>query len=512
MTAPQTDRRYEREKDDRERERRERNEGYARAKEQIAQLEAELAEFQATSRELEREMELELEEAEQRQKGLEKKVNSLTADVSEWKQKYLDLQKESSNTQATLSKQVSTLQDTLKQANNRLREIEMANDDMERHERITKTSLHDLEQKYYSSLETIALLESEVANKDQYQVDLQRAKDELRETSEELSVAQCRIDQLESKLKDLSSQSQHSSPPSTTTRAGQRVPSYRVASASSAVSNVTVSASSPSSSTSPSLSSSTSKYGNLASGASVSRMTSSKSLRKIHGMLDQMRSLESRVASFKSSLPKSSRPGTPTMSPASSINNSSPSTGASTPSPSPATAPSSSNGVPGSAPGSGFAHHTLRRSPSVFDRNGFHSTSKTSLRPSASRRNLSISGTSFPEVIRERQSSSELRTPSGQLPKRSVLTSIEGSPAGSPSPSIRHQHRRSMLNLNPSNSVSSYVQTYDKMLRSTSRESSRDPSLRPQSVHALRSETQTFTRPGSAFSALNKRQSIGHGR
>lgn len=45
-------------------------EQFRRAKEQIAHLEAELADFQASSRELERELELELEESEEQHKRL----------------------------------------------------------------------------------------------------------------------------------------------------------------------------------------------------------------------------------------------------------------------------------------------------------------------------------------------------------------------------------------------------------------------------------------------------------
>jgi chromosome segregation ATPase len=60
-------------------------EGYRQAKEQIAQLEAELAEFQQSSRELENELELELEESEQRHKRVQKKVFELNNQVNEWK-------------------------------------------------------------------------------------------------------------------------------------------------------------------------------------------------------------------------------------------------------------------------------------------------------------------------------------------------------------------------------------------------------------------------------------------
>lgn len=58
---------------------------YKQAKDQIAQLEAEMAEFRAASRELERELELELEESEERHKGLQNKINDLNLEVDQYK-------------------------------------------------------------------------------------------------------------------------------------------------------------------------------------------------------------------------------------------------------------------------------------------------------------------------------------------------------------------------------------------------------------------------------------------
>jgi hypothetical protein len=49
--------------------------------------------------------------------------------------KYTDLQKEYSNNQSSLLRQIASIQEAYKTVSNRLREIEMENDDMERHER-----------------------------------------------------------------------------------------------------------------------------------------------------------------------------------------------------------------------------------------------------------------------------------------------------------------------------------------------------------------------------------------
>ena len=54
-------------------------------KSQYEQLETELADFQASSRELETELERDVEEAEKRERQLREKVETLNYEVEEWK-------------------------------------------------------------------------------------------------------------------------------------------------------------------------------------------------------------------------------------------------------------------------------------------------------------------------------------------------------------------------------------------------------------------------------------------
>ena len=54
-------------------------------KAQYEQLEGELADFQASSRELETELEKDIEEAEKRERTLREKVEGLQYEVDEWK-------------------------------------------------------------------------------------------------------------------------------------------------------------------------------------------------------------------------------------------------------------------------------------------------------------------------------------------------------------------------------------------------------------------------------------------
>ena len=54
-------------------------------KSQYEQLEVELQEFQASSRDLEAELERDVEASEKRERGLKEKVESLSYEVDEWK-------------------------------------------------------------------------------------------------------------------------------------------------------------------------------------------------------------------------------------------------------------------------------------------------------------------------------------------------------------------------------------------------------------------------------------------
>lgn len=150
------------------------------------------------------------------------------------------------------------MKDAQKEATTKLREIEMENDDMERHGRITKTSLEEVEQKYYESLEQIALLEADLADKDDLKVELQRTKDELKETKEELTVANKKIGILEKSL----------------VQKENKLPKKQ---ASSTEVVTTFKASPP----------------------RFSRLSSSKSLRRVHGMINQMQTLQIRVDNLK---------------------------------------------------------------------------------------------------------------------------------------------------------------------------------------------------------------------
>ncbi|XP_066187963.1 nuclear distribution protein nudE-like 1 isoform X3 [Sylvia atricapilla] len=148
----------------------------------------ELAEFQEGSRELEAELEAQLVQAEQRNRDLQADNQRLKYEVETLKEKL-------EHQYAQSYKQVSLLEDDLSQTraikdqlHKYVRELEQANDDLERAKRATIVSLEDFEQRLNQAIERNAFLESELDDKESLLVSVQRLKDEARDLRQELAV------------------------------------------------------------------------------------------------------------------------------------------------------------------------------------------------------------------------------------------------------------------------------------------------------------------------------------
>ncbi|XP_016355394.1 nuclear distribution protein nudE-like 1-A isoform X2 [Sinocyclocheilus anshuiensis] len=161
-------------------------------KKSYKEAQEELLEFQEGSRELETELETQLGQAEHR-------IRDLQAD-NERLQHELDSLKEKLEYQYAQSyKQISVLEDDLSQTRGikeqllkYVRELEQANDDLERAKRATITSLEDFEQRLNQAIERNAFLESELDEKESLLVSVQRLKDEARDLRQELVVRESR--------------------------------------------------------------------------------------------------------------------------------------------------------------------------------------------------------------------------------------------------------------------------------------------------------------------------------
>ncbi|MCJ1354472.1 MAG: NADH:ubiquinone oxidoreductase [Icmadophila ericetorum] len=173
-------------------------------KSQYEQLEAELADFQASSRELEAELEKDVEAAEKRERQLQEKVEGLGFEVDEWKAKCKQSKAEANIAQNALQKEITTLRDTNRTMQFKLRDIEVVNDDFERQARNTTSSLEDLESKYKVAIERAVMLEEEIKAGEQereaLRIETQRLRDELSDLKVEAEIMQDKLRRAETAL------------------------------------------------------------------------------------------------------------------------------------------------------------------------------------------------------------------------------------------------------------------------------------------------------------------------
>ncbi|KAG7460237.1 hypothetical protein MATL_G00219310 [Megalops atlanticus] len=154
----------------------------------------ELLEFQEGSRELEAELEAQLGQAENRIRDLQAENQRLRSEVDTLKEKL-------EHQYAQSYKQISLLEDDLGQTRGikeqllkYVRELEQANDDLERAKRATIVSLEDFEGRLNQAIERNAFLESELDEKESLLVSVQRLKDEARDLRQELAVRERNTD------------------------------------------------------------------------------------------------------------------------------------------------------------------------------------------------------------------------------------------------------------------------------------------------------------------------------
>ncbi|KAJ4010609.1 NADH:ubiquinone oxidoreductase [Fusarium irregulare] len=172
-------------------------------KSQYEQLESELAEFRDSSRELEQELEKDIERAEKQERYHQEKAEALGYEVEEWKRKYRESKSEASASQNALEKEITTLRDTNRTLQLKLRDIEVANDDFERQARNTTSSLEDMESKYNQAIERAVMMEEEIKiveqEREQLRIESQRLREEFGDLKIEAELLQDKIKKQESR-------------------------------------------------------------------------------------------------------------------------------------------------------------------------------------------------------------------------------------------------------------------------------------------------------------------------
>ncbi|XP_051062648.1 nuclear distribution protein nudE homolog 1 isoform X1 [Phodopus roborovskii] len=159
-------------------------------KQRAENTQEELREFQEGSREYEAELETQLQQIETRNRDLLSENNRLRMELETVKEKFEMQHSEG-------YRQISALEDDLAQTKaikdqlqKYIRELEQANDDLERAKRATIMSLEDFEQRLNQAIERNAFLESELDEKENLLESVQRLKDEARDLRQELAVQQ----------------------------------------------------------------------------------------------------------------------------------------------------------------------------------------------------------------------------------------------------------------------------------------------------------------------------------
>lgn len=176
-------------------------------KKQYEQLEADLADFQASSKELEEQLERDVDVAEKNERKLKEQVEKLGFEVDEWKGKHKQSKIEANNAHNTLQKEITGMRESNRGLQMKLRDIEVSNDDYERQARNTNSSLEDLESKLNQSIERGVMLDEELKigeqERESLRIECQRLRDEFSDlkveneiTSEKLRLAEETIDQL----------------------------------------------------------------------------------------------------------------------------------------------------------------------------------------------------------------------------------------------------------------------------------------------------------------------------
>ncbi|KAG1885782.1 hypothetical protein F4604DRAFT_1728098 [Suillus subluteus] len=161
---------------------------YNEVADMLAETRAELDEFHTSSKELEEELIKEIDRTEKAQQDLKVKVAKTELDRDEWKSKFISLQTTHNTTTTSLQRELDTLRQESQKLKVRLRDLELGNDDLERNERVVASSLADIETRYSKALEEKILLEHELLDKANVEEELQRVKDELRDSSVEISI------------------------------------------------------------------------------------------------------------------------------------------------------------------------------------------------------------------------------------------------------------------------------------------------------------------------------------
>ncbi|XP_044732559.1 nuclear distribution protein nudE-like 1 isoform X2 [Chrysoperla carnea] len=148
------------------------------------ELQREFTDFTDESQQLEKELEISLEHAEKSNKDLRQERERLQKEIESLQMRL----EQSSREITTLQSEITSLKNERHTTSIYIRELEQKNDDLERAQRVVAESIAAAESTLNTAIERNALLESEVDEKEQLKIKLQRLMDETRDLKQELLV------------------------------------------------------------------------------------------------------------------------------------------------------------------------------------------------------------------------------------------------------------------------------------------------------------------------------------
>ncbi|KAJ2681465.1 NADH:ubiquinone oxidoreductase, partial [Coemansia spiralis] len=168
-----------------------RNSAYA-LRDQLESKELELAEYMAESSELEAELESEIKRVEVANAELRAKNERYKFEIAELKEKYQTAQLKAGEDLASIERELQFVRSQQEFYKSRTRELEQDNDDLERNERMAKSSLQVMETRLSRAVEENSHLQGEVETKRMLADEVQRLKDELKDLNLELNIVRSR--------------------------------------------------------------------------------------------------------------------------------------------------------------------------------------------------------------------------------------------------------------------------------------------------------------------------------
>lgn len=156
----------------------------------LEELQGEFDEYQQSSRELENELETQLSNYEKRNLELEVKNRNLVTENEVLRTRFERISSESHNQLNDLQSKYEKVSTENEQLKSYIRDLEQSNDDLDRAKRTLDATLAEFDSRLNEQIERNELLESEIGEKEQLQVVIQRLKDEARDLRLELMIQQ----------------------------------------------------------------------------------------------------------------------------------------------------------------------------------------------------------------------------------------------------------------------------------------------------------------------------------